>query len=284
MALPYFGGYIGSLLLLAGLFAFMAKNLADSLTGQGKKPYIYGALSSLLAALIAWAGGLLTRNLFFSFWVLSSVFLLFGIIHQWWARKKYFFSLQHNKGKIMLAEIFFGLGMMLFVVGVFSSLQYFLKGDRSYLFYPMVMSGLFFFLPMLIQSMFTAALDIPAREYEAWPYPLFNPPSIPEEDPNEKVLVIGFEMAKKSGQTLTYFRAKAPENIKLGHLFCFFVSDYNDQQSETPIEVADASEMPHQWIFSKKRKWYQPRKMYNAERNFRENGIFENTIIIAERV
>jgi hypothetical protein len=149
----------------------------------------------------------------------------------------------------------------------------------------MTLSVLFFFVPMLFQKTFEAALSIPQKEYAPWVYPLYDQLEIPDEDPRERVLVIGFEMAKNRTQkTTTYFRSKAPENIRLGDLFYFFVQDYNELNSETPITVTDTNNMPDNFLFRKKKKWYQRTLVYNPDRNFRENGILENTVIIAERI
>src|SRR4029079_11802767 len=105
---------------------------------------------------------------------------------------------------------------------------------------------------------------------------------LPPDDPNEKLLVIGFEIGKKSADLKkTYFRAKAPENLKLGELFYHFINDYNDLQSETPIEFSDNSQgIAYQWWFRIKPKWYQTNKILDPMLSFKSNGIKENSVIV----
>jgi hypothetical protein len=72
------------------------------------------------------------------------------------------------------------------------------------------------------------------------------------------LLVIGFEIAKKrTDGRKTYFRARAPQGISLGELFYHFVNDYNELQSETPIQFMDRSDEAQQWWYRRKPKWYQ---------------------------
>jgi len=186
---------------------------------------------------------------------------------------------------VFAAEIFYSISIVLFAIVVFSSLQYFLTKDKEFIFYPMMLSTLGFFIPMLVMRTFEAAYSIPPTRYGTWEYPLFNPIELPPEDPREKLLVIGFELAKKSKDTKkTYFRAKAPEGIKLGELFYHFMNDYNELQSETTIEYADNGNVPHEWWFRLRKKWYQKNRILNPLVSVRENGVKENSVIICERV
>jgi hypothetical protein len=98
------------------------------------------------------------------------------------------------------------------------------------------------------------------------------------------LLVIGFEIAKKiTDVKRTFFRAKAPENIYFGDLYYFFINDYNELQSETPIEFCTDKE-PCEWVFRLKRKWYQGERVLDPGRTVKDNGIKENSVIICERI
>jgi hypothetical protein len=97
-------------------------------------------------------------------------------------------------------------------------------------------------------------------------------------------LVIGFEIAKKPADKRTYFRAKAPENIYLGDLYYFFINDYNELQSETPIEFLDKNGEPYEWGFRLKTKWYQRTQIIDPSVRVKDNGIRENSVIICERL
>ncbi|MEO6843523.1 MAG: TssN family type VI secretion system protein, partial [Ginsengibacter sp.] len=167
---------------------------------------------------------------------------------------------------------------------VFSSLQYFINNDKSFLFYPMLMSMLAFFIPLATLHTFNAAYSIPSAEFAVWQYPVNNPIELPDESPGEKILVIAFEISKKKGDRIkTNFRAKGPETMKLCDLYYHFINDYNDSQSETPIVYAENDNSTYEWWFRRKKKWYQKNHIFDPELTIRENKIKENTVIICER-
>lgn len=285
MAIKFFLTYIGVFLAFSIAFLIIVKQFAAGFAGSGKKPVIYGTFSSVLASLAAYAATLFTERLFTVYWVLAGIFLLFGIIHLAIVHKKYFYSNEEDRIKVIIGEIFFGLSVIFFTIVVFSSLQYFLKGEKEFLFYPMLMSMLAFFIPFLIMQTFEAAYRIPSAIFKTWTYPLYEPFDLPDEDPREKILVIGFEVAKKiTDKKRTYFRAKAPEGMKLGELYYHFINDYNELQSETTIEYTDKEYNPCEWWFRRKPKWYQAQRILDPDISVRENRIKENTVIICERI
>jgi len=284
MAIKFFLMYAGTLLACSIVLLTVVKQFAAGFIGSGKKPIIYGTFSSVLASLGVYASTYITDNLFTVFWAFAALFLLFGIIHVAFVHKRYFStSGEGDRAKIFLGEVFFAMSVILFTILIFSSLQYFLN-DKSFLFYPMMMSTFAFFVPVLVMRTFDAAYTIPAPVYNTWIYPE-DPVALPEDDPREKLLVIGFEIAKKPNDAKrTYFRAKAPENIYLGDLYYFFINDYNELQSETPISFTDNKQEPFEWIFRLKRKWYQKNKILDPSLTVKDNGIKENSVIICERI
>jgi hypothetical protein len=285
MVLKLFLFYIGSLLACSIILLNVVKRFAEGFAGSGKKPVVYGTFSSVIASVAAYACTYVDQHLFTVFWLLSGIFLLFGIIHMVIVHDKYFSSYNQNSSKVLLGEVLFALSVVLFTIVVFSSLQYFLKENKDFLFYPMMMSTLAFFIPVLVLQTFQAAYDIPEPVYTTWTYPINQTIDIPPENPREKILVIGFELAKKNSDTKrTYFRAKAPEHMELGQLFYFFINDYNELQSETPIEYADNQYEPYDWWFRKKTKWYERLRILDPMISVKDNGIVENTVIICERI
>jgi len=253
---------------------------------SGKKPILYGLVSSLLASCAACLSTLFTNHLFSVFWFLAATYLLFGIIHVAFFQKKYFHSNSDDQFTLILGEIMFGISIIFFSIIIFSSLKYFMiKGETEYLFYPVLMSTITFFIPFLFVQTFEAAYSIPAARFKTWQYPLNQQIEVPDDKPGEKLLVIGFEISKKSANLKrSYFRAKAPEGMMLGELYYHFINDYNDAQSETTIEYADAGFEPHDWWFRRKPKWYQSQKILDPYISVRENGIRENSVIICERI
>ena len=284
MVIKFFLIYIGVFLACAVAFVLVAQSFAPAFAANGKKPVLQGSLSAVGASAIAYLSTLFKTNLFTIFWVFAGIFLLFGIIHMVFFHRKYFYNNSQDKAKTIFAEILFMLALIFFIIVVFSSLEYFLK-NRGFQFFPMLLSMLAFFIPMLVNYTFEAAYNIPASIFPLWQYPLNNAIELPDEKPNEKLLVIAFEICKRTtDKTKTNFRAKGPETMKLGDLFYHFINDYNEFQSETPIQYTDNDYSPHEWGFRVKPKWYQPQRILDPELSIRENRVRENTIIICERI
>lgn len=285
MALKFFFAYIGIFLACSVTLAVVVKQLASGFAANGKKPYVYGAFSSAVASGVAYLSTLISSHLFAIYWILAGIYLLFGVIHIALVHKKYFGSDKQNANQVIIAEILFGLSIILFTVVVFSALQYFITKDRTFLFYPVLMSTIAFFIPFFFMKTFEAAYNIPSAVFKTWRYPLNEQIDIPDEKPEEKIYVIGFEIAKNpTGTKRTFFRAKAPDGMMLGELYYHFLNDYNDSESETPISYAEGGQVSHTWWFRRKPKWYQIQRILDPEITVRENGIKENTVIICERI
>ncbi|HMR82914.1 MAG TPA: TssN family type VI secretion system protein [Niabella sp.] len=283
MALKYFLIFAGAFLASSLVIMAFIKPLSSSFGNYGKKPWIYNFIVSILASGIAFATTYITKNLFFTFWILSAVFLLFGTIIVLMIHKKYFKIRHDNRGKQFFAEFLYFLSIMLLCVAVFSSLQYFIK-DQNFMHFPMLLCLLFLLIPFLLLHTFDAAISIPQPLYTGWQYPMTNPIELPDEDERERLYVIGFEIPKKvTDRERTYFTLKAPENMKLGDLFYHFINDYNEVQSETPIQyVNDGAAC--EWVFRTKPKWYSFSKLLAPDLTIRYNKIKENTVIVCERI
>lgn len=280
MALKYFIIYLVT--FFVGSFAMFSvvKQLVSGF--RVRKPLIYGLVSSTLASFLAFGTLYVAQNLFTVYWILCSLFLLFGIVHMMMMHRKYFLP-REEKMKVLIGEFMFAASVLVFSLMVFSALLYFLK-DKTFLFYPVLLSGLFFFIPYLVMHSFQAAYEIPDAAYITWRYPVTQPIDPPDDNLNEKLLVIGFEIAKKQTDVQkTYFRARAPEGIALGELYYHFINDYNELQSETPIEFLNAQSAAYEWWFRVKPKWYQPQRILDPNLTILANGIKENTVIICER-
>lgn len=283
MALKFF--IIFAVAFLASSMIIMAfiKPLSSSFGNYGKKPWIFNFVSSIIASGVAFATTYITKNLFFTFWILSAIFLLFGIIIVLLVHKKYFKIRHDNRNKQFFAEFLFTLSIILLCVAVFSSLQYFIK-DKNFMHFPMLLCMLFLLIPFLLLHTFDAAISIPRPVYSFWQYPVNTPIDLPDEDERERLYVIGFEIPKKNtDRERTYFTVKAPENMKLGDLFYHFINDYNEVQSETSIEYANKENI-NEWSFRTKPKWYRFSKLLNADLTVRYNKIRENSVVICERI
>lgn len=135
--------FIPFLISSFALFAVLRQYLT-SFSARGNKPLWYGVISSFLSSAAAFLLSFINQNLWLLFWIMSGIYLLFGLIHFWMTHKKYFSDPRESKNKLLTAELLFSFSIITFSVAAFAVLQYFLK-DKSFLFYPLLMSMLFFF-------------------------------------------------------------------------------------------------------------------------------------------
>lgn len=283
MLLKLFITYISIFFASAVAFVVYAKQVCDTFAAGGKKPIIVSILMALLTALVAYGVSLIIDNLFWVYWVFAFIYLLLGVFQLTYIHKKYFYQTTEKWDKAFVAELVFSLSTIFFAVVFFSVLQYFFR-DKSFLFYPTMLSGFFFFVPLLLMHSFSAAYNIPQANFPTWTYPSMTL-DLPDESSTGKLLVIGFEIAKKeTDNKKTYFRAKAPENMVLGELYYHFINDYNELQSETPIHYVTKDNELQEWWFRIKPKWYQKNRILDPEMTVKANKIKENTVIICERI
>ncbi len=283
MAIKYFWIYIGS--FFAGAFVLFAsvQRFAKAFVGKGLKPVLYGILAALVFGGLSFLSTMVPANEYIIFWIAALVFLAFGIFHILVFHKKYFYPEPHSGGGVVIGEILFSFALLFFCVVIFSALMYFVANNKSYPFYPMLTCMLAFFVPVSLFYTFQAAYNIPNPVFASWMYPV-QQIDLPDEKPNEKLVVIAFEIAKKESSELkTNFRAKGPENMKLGDLYYHFINDYNELHSETTIDFADKRNESYEWWFRLKPKWYQSNKILDPELTVKENKIKENSVIICER-
>ena len=285
MSLNIFWVYISSFLGCSVVLVIMAKKFAGTLNAGGKKPLLQGGFFSVILSGIAYVSTYISDHLFTTFWILAGVFLIFGIIYVRFFHKKYFKPKKNVSDKENgMGELMFCLGLLFMMVFIFSALKYFLGNDKEFLFYPTLLSGIAFFIPLVFLRTFEAAINIPAPEYHSWVYPLDVPIELPDDVPGEKILVMAFEINKKAGdREKTNFRAKAPENMKLGDLYYHFINDYNEQKSETTIEFTDSMTNPYKWWFHVKPNWYSSHRILDPDLSMKDNAVRENSVIYCER-
>jgi Type VI secretion system, TssN len=285
MAIKYFWIYIGS--FFAGAFVLFAsvQRFTKAFAGKGLKPVLYGIAAAVFFGGLAFLSTLAPFNDYIIFWLAALVFVAFGLFHILVFHKKYFYPDLNSRGGVVIGELLFSIALLFFCVVVFSALIYFVMGNKSYPFYPMLTSMLAFFVPVSLFYTFQAAYNIPDPVFASWIYPIHQQIDLPDEKPNEKLVVIAFEIAKKASSELkTNFRAKGPETMKLGDLYYHFINDYNELHSETTIDFADGQHESYEWWFRLKPKWFQPNRILDPELTVRENKIKENSVIICERL
>ncbi len=285
MAVKYFWIYIGSFFAGAFVLFVSVQKFTKAFAGKGLKPVLYGIAAAVIFGGLAFLSTLTPFNDYIVFWLAALVFVAFGLFHILVFHKKYFYPDPNNRGGVVIGELLFSIALLFFCVVVFSALIYFVMGNKSYPFYPMLTSMLAFFVPVSLFYTFQAAYNIPDPVFASWIYPIHHQIDLPDERPNEKLVVIAFEIAKKASSELkTNFRAKGPETMKLGDLYYHFINDYNELHSETTIDFADGQHESYEWWFRLKPKWFQPNRILDPELTVRENKIKENSVIICERL
>jgi len=223
MAIPHFLAFIGSLLGCTIALAVVVKNLVVGFADNGNKPFTYGFVSAFIGSSAAFLSSYNTINPVQLFWFFGGVFFLLGILHILFIHNRYFDTKKNNSNKVLIAEVLFGLSIICFTVIIFSSLRYFWLKDQDFLFYPVLMSALMFFVPLLAFHSFQAAYEIPTPVFPTWQYPVYESIELPEPNRKERILVIAFEVAKRAADSRkTYFRVGAPETWQLGELFYHF--------------------------------------------------------------
>lgn len=263
-------------------FIATAQSLCQSFVAFGKKPVVIGVITAILTACTIYLATQFTNNSFILFWVMAFIFLAFGVIHMTFAHRKFIYQEETEKTKVIAAELLFALAIMIVATVLFSALQFFVI-NKSFLFYPLLLTALLFIVPFMLHYSFEAAYIIPKPVFINWVYPIDNPIEPPEDNVTERLLVIGFEIPKKlTDNQKTYFRAKTPESINLGELFYHFINDYNEMQSETKVQIMDDKKGPLIWYFRLKRKWFLPDVVLNPNITIRENKVRENSVIICE--
>ncbi|MBK8786674.1 MAG: hypothetical protein IPN43_09340 [Chitinophagaceae bacterium] len=285
MAVKYFWIYIGS--FFAGAFVLFAsvQKFTKAFAGKGLKPVLYAIAAAVIFGGLSFLSTLTPFNDYIVFWLVALVFVAFGLFHILVFHKKYFYPDPYSRGGVVIGELLFSIALLFFCVVVFSALIYFVMDNKSYPFYPMLTSMLAFFVPVSLFYTFQAAYNIPDPVFASWIYPIHQQIDLPDEKPNEKLVVIAFEIAKKASSELkTNFRAKGPETMKLGDLYYHFINDYNELHSETTIDFADGQHESYEWWFRLKPKWFQPNRILDPELTVRENKIKENSVIICERL
>jgi hypothetical protein len=285
MTLKFFYTYIGIFLVSSVFIALAVKQLVPGFTSGGKRPYAFGIISSLMASGAAFLSSVISSHSFIVFWILALVYFLFGVIYILIGRKYFKKAAGQRMGKVILGEVVFGLALILFTIVVFSALQYFVA-DKSFLFYPTLISTFAFFIPLLFMYTFEAAWAIPAATFKTWQYPLdASNLEMRNEQSGEKLLAVFFELTNSPGDKgRNKFTATAPEHMTLGELYYHLINHYNEVRSETPIIFEDKTHEAYHWWFRRKRKWYQLNRVLDPESSFRDNRIKESTIIVCERI
>ena len=147
------------------------------------------------------------------------------------------------------------------------------------------LSSLWFLVPVLLNQTILKLLAVPPKQFKKWKYPV----GVTIEDPtdNEMVspVVISFVFKKNhNSPEETTFRAKAPQGMKLGRLFYFFINDYNSRHPESNVSFVDENNQPNEWIFFKLRsKFLNLKTALDPDDSILICRIKENDVLVCNR-
>jgi len=147
------------------------------------------------------------------------------------------------------------------------------------------LSSLWFLVPVLLNQTVEKLMDVPPKQFKKWHYPVDVTIEDPSDEEMDNPVVISFVFRKNpQSEDVTTFRAKAPQEMKLGRLFYFFINDYNSRHPESPVSFTDANNQPHPWIFFKLRsKLLQLKTALDPDDTILNCRIKENDVLICNR-
>ena len=147
------------------------------------------------------------------------------------------------------------------------------------------LSSLWFLVPVLLNQTILKLLEVQPKHFKKWKYPM----GVTIEDPTDiemgSPVVISFVFRKNDhSPEETTFRAKAPQGMKLGRLFYFFINDYNSRHPESNVSFVDENNQPYEWIFFKLRnKFLNLRTALDPDDSILICRIKENDVLVCNR-
>jgi hypothetical protein len=244
---------------------------------------IYSLLCVLFFGLLGLIGFLPIRSLAQLFVVGQSCFILMGVWHYFHMTS--LIRNSQNQNNFFQEFIFTAYISSL---GIFAFLTIFAFGKQSA--HQLLFAGgqLMFFVPFLLISTASAAVDIPQKVYSRWYFPsdpsLLEVPDSVWENPSKITLV--FELTSSFETTdAVLLRVNAPSIIPLGVLFANSLTDWNERSPGNKILAHDSVGVAYGWNFYLEAKSiFQSRQYLDPELSIRENGLSESDRIMAIRV
>lgn len=147
-------------------------------------------------------------------------------------------------------------------------------------------SLLWFMIPVLLKKTGDELVSVPEKEYKVWYYPVKNSFGEPTEEELQNPVIISLIFRKnEKGRDLTTFRVKAPVGMEFGHLFYYFINDYNDRHPEGTISYMMDNKEPCGWIFRKASRSIIRRKVViDPENSVYGNELKENDLLYCQRI
>ena len=271
---------VASIVFSGGIFIILFKKI-KSLKKYGFATLMYVLLTSLLLAFPTLFNlfGLNNSEIFLL--VSAQIFILFlGILHVAFVRSTLpWYKIQ--KFNMQLLFIF----CILFLAFFFSNLS---LTDLQKQQLPLVwyLSLLWFLIPVLLKKTIDELLNVPPKVYKLWYYYVGQNIEDPSDEELVNPIVISFIFTKNvKSDGFTTFRAKAPVGMTIGHLFYFFINDYNDRHPEGAISYKKDTNEPYGWIFEKPRiRFLGLNEVIDPDSSVYSNNIRENDVLYCHRI
>jgi hypothetical protein len=213
------------------------------------------------------------------FYILTGWMLLLGFLHVFFMKMILPWTLKKSFGTNLSLSLGIGLlgaGLLLIAFHL-SHYSLFVKIHLT--------SIIVFLVPFLFYSTYLLFLNIPVKVLRKWHYPVDKHVDDPTDREMDSPLVVGFEFKKRAeDENMTTFRAKAPKEMAFGKLFYYFINDYNDRNPDEKIEFLNEKNIPFNWIFYHKPKWFSGIRYIDPEETNAFNFIKENSVIVCKRV
>lgn len=267
--------FISIFLLLAALFLalYMAKT-PDS--GSRKKQLIfYFIATGILIGITGCLGFIRFTEIALWVFICALVWLLIlGSFHVWLFQKLF---KPNVSGKVLftLATGFFGYVLVLFFYKLY------FKAHFPWVFFLPLFC---FWAPVFIRIAFENFVRIPVKIFKAWDFPPPGSLSDPTDAEMDNVIILNFVIRRNTNDTYTVFKAKAPQGMKLGKLFYYFIMDYNSRHTDNPILLEDEFKTLCKWAFHTASGILGSKNHLDPELSISQNQLKENESVTCERI
>lgn len=263
------------ILTLVCLGIYLAK-----VNGSGSKKWkllLYLAITAILLALIGNLGFIKFTEL--SIWVFIGTqtwLLVLGILHVLFFEKLiHLENTSFSRILFTLAVCFFGYGLVALSFKLFFDSPF-----PIYYFLP----AFFFIAPTFVGIAFTNFMKIPVEYFKAWDFPAPDTLADPTNNEMANPIIVNFEIRRQITDSKTIFKAKAPQDMNLGKLFYFFISDYNSKNPNSPIVITNGDNKREKWSFYQTNNFFKGKTHLDADISISENKIKENSSVICKRI
>lgn len=201
--------------------------------------------------------------------------LLVGGIHIFMLHKFVAWKQTHH----VLTEILFTI--MIFLLGcVAFLLSNMLISNLATPWY-MLTALLPFLFPFLLYKTIALWQAIPTSIYHIWQYMDHLP--VPDVVAGDAIKV-HLLMARDVDETnMARFTIRAPMNMKFEDVFHYFLDDYNNRNTTSPI-IANSPEHSFAWYFYVKTKWWQSSQPIDPKISVYRNQLENDAVILAKRI